>query len=456
MNDDQRMGDFFFHVGTYKIFQEGLRALIQKIDAIHESVAEFDLEKKPYEEERKRLRQMVEWGSKQLQGKSDFDEIFIQGISAGSLRRLKAAALIKAAEYEAKKRDLQANQNVAPTVIEAINVKIKEVIEKSKIGVLGKVEPAEIYSEVMTIEAAKTKPLGTDVVFISYETSEIDLAFFIDALLKARSEQIKPFIAKRDIAAGSEPFQVMLRDHLLKARSIISICTAQSKNSRWIWWESSAVWASGGKVFPIYAKITPEEFGEPLKTLFQGKKLFDSEDLESMLGALFAHHKIKPKFLKLTSQEVEKLKSLSTFTAEEKHYSCRIKSILKREEYGLKISALQFGVTNLSGAQFKNVDLELNLPANRLIRNFNYPHLSSRRIADEMTQLFFSYSNLSEVAKGHFRNNLFPKNELMVFGESGITNLEYKETGEELTVFWRLFIDGHLAGESKETIPPLS
>ncbi len=80
------------------------------------------------------------------------------------------------------------------------------------------------------------------LIFISYDTDEILLAYFISDLLTSRcADKIKVFIAKRDIPHGSNPSEVMLKENLLRARFLIPICSKKSKSSSWLWWETASV-----------------------------------------------------------------------------------------------------------------------------------------------------------------------------------------------------------------------
>jgi hypothetical protein len=126
----------------------------------------------------------------------------------------------------------------------------------------------------------KLFPLPIGSVFISYETSELCLADFLKKMLEKRLGPGVPiFIAKRDIKAGDDPTQKMIKENLLRANVIVSICTQFSKTSPWLWWETATGWARDQLVIPLFAGISPSEFNGPISVLLQGKQFFDQAEL---------------------------------------------------------------------------------------------------------------------------------------------------------------------------------
>jgi hypothetical protein len=123
-------------------------------------------------------------------------------------------------------------------------------------------------------------PLPLGCVFISYETREVRLAEFLKKLLEARlGSGVPVFVAKGDIRVGDDPTRKMIRENLLHANAIVSICTPFSKMSPWLYWETASVWARDQLVVPLFAAITPEEFKGPIQVLLQGRQLFDRSEL---------------------------------------------------------------------------------------------------------------------------------------------------------------------------------
>lgn len=123
-------------------------------------------------------------------------------------------------------------------------------------------------------------PLPIGCVFISYDTRELYLAEFMKALLeKHLGLGIPVFVAKRDIKVGDDPTKKMIKESLLRANAIVSICTPFSMTSPWLWWETATVWARDQLVVPLFAGILPEEFNGPIQVLLQGKQLFEQTEL---------------------------------------------------------------------------------------------------------------------------------------------------------------------------------
>jgi hypothetical protein len=134
---------------------------------------------------------------------------------------------------------------------------------------------------------SKEFPLIERYVFISYDTAEYDLATFIAEVVENHmGPGINVFVAKRDISAGENPLKVMLDEQLLQAEALLALCSSSSKNSPWLWWESSAVWAKGGLVIPLFVDISPNEFNGPITLVCQGRSLFDVEELNAALNTL--------------------------------------------------------------------------------------------------------------------------------------------------------------------------
>lgn len=124
-------------------------------------------------------------------------------------------------------------------------------------------------------------------VFISYDTRESKLAEWIKRVLRARlPERVKVFVANHDIAVGTDPIRVMLKEHLLRADALVALCSRRSHTSSWLWWESGAVWARGGLVVPLFVDIGAGDFKGPLTIVTQGRALTDPDQLHSAVEAV--------------------------------------------------------------------------------------------------------------------------------------------------------------------------
>lgn len=118
--DDTYVGNFTWGRNDYTLIQESLNRLLNEIMKWNIQALEYGAVRKPYEEEEVVLKEMIEYGVKELS--SSHKPIRIQGISVGSLSYIKAALLLSI-ESE-KKRLSQRIKNGWPNgVISAINEK---------------------------------------------------------------------------------------------------------------------------------------------------------------------------------------------------------------------------------------------------------------------------------------------------------------------------------------------
>lgn len=157
----------------------------------------------------------------------------------------------------------------------------------------------------------KEFPLIAKYVFISYDTAEYELATYMAKVLERRLVPgVSVFVAKRDITPGANPLEVMLKEQLLRAEALVALCSHRSKNSPWLWWESSAVWARGGLVVPLFIDVSPSEFNGPITLVCQGRSFFEVADINSALFALV--DKVCPDHQceELTANEIEELNKL--------------------------------------------------------------------------------------------------------------------------------------------------
>lgn len=164
------------------------------------------------------------------------------------------------------------------------------------------------------VDAIRKKfPLVAKYVFISYDTSEVNLATFMAKVVEERlAPGISVFVAKRDIAPGANPFKVMLEEQLLLAEALVALCSPKSKNSPWLWWEASAVWARGHLVIPLFIDISPGDFGGPIVQVCQGRNFFDPADVNLVLRTIIEKVCPDSQFHELTSVEISELNKLKS------------------------------------------------------------------------------------------------------------------------------------------------
>jgi hypothetical protein len=170
---------------------------------------------------------------------------------------------------------------------------------------------APAWERIVELESMlPPQPMIKDpLVFISYDTRDIELPHAIAAIIKRIfSDRIRTFIAKRDIKAGDDAFKTMLHDSLAKSAIVLAICTKRSLTSPWLWFESGAGFGSC-TLIPVWAGINPSEFKAPM-TIFQGKSVADKTELEELIIRISEVTKVPCADCSLTNNELENLKQL--------------------------------------------------------------------------------------------------------------------------------------------------
>jgi hypothetical protein len=177
-----------------------------------------------------------------------------------------------------------------------------------------KIEASDTLTADKLLEVVKHAfPIVVKIVFISYHTSEFQLATFIKEIIERRlAPGISVFVARCDISAGSNPLKVMLEEQLLRADALVALCSKQSKESPWLWWESSAVWARDGLVIPLFIDISPNDFNGPITLVCQGRSFFEVDDINSVLSALVAKVSPDKQVNGLNDEEIVELRGLSS------------------------------------------------------------------------------------------------------------------------------------------------
>jgi len=146
----------------------------------------------------------------------------------------------------------------------------------------------EAWLRLKEFERTQAKPISVNeseipLVFISYDTRDIELVHYIDSILKrVFQEGIRTFIAQRDIKAGEAAFQRMLQDSIAKSRLVLALCTKRSLTSPWLWFESGAGFGRGDFI-PMLSGVTPEEIKPPMN-IFQSKSLDNKLHIEQLLS----------------------------------------------------------------------------------------------------------------------------------------------------------------------------
>lgn len=121
-------------------------------------------------------------------------------------------------------------------------------------------------------------PLQRKVVFVSWSKPKgLAVANRLAQALRARVPAgTDVFVSDPGIAPGSDPFKVMLQDHLRVANAHVVVVTAEGYQSPWVTWEAATSWARRRSVIPIFVDVFPHDLaGHPLVALAQGAPLHD-------------------------------------------------------------------------------------------------------------------------------------------------------------------------------------
>lgn len=129
-------------------------------------------------------------------------------------------------------------------------------------------------------------PLQRQVVFVSWSKPKgLAVASTLAGILRARVPTgIDVFVSDPGIAPGSDPFKVMLQDHLRVADAHVVVVTAEGYQSPWVTWEAATSWARRRSVIPIFVDIFPHDLaGHPLVALAQGAALHDVANMNAAI-----------------------------------------------------------------------------------------------------------------------------------------------------------------------------
>jgi len=141
--DETTIDNAWWYKSTYTFYQKGLKRLRTLLD---EWKNKAETNSHPYEREVRDLTRMIEWGEGRLKEILNDGEIFISGISRGSLRYLKAAAQLQVLEKEQEIAFREA-QRFPSGVLEAMRRDLREMKRKED---MLKVEAADCLWEVIS------------------------------------------------------------------------------------------------------------------------------------------------------------------------------------------------------------------------------------------------------------------------------------------------------------------
>lgn len=162
LDNSKRIGDVRFPIRQYMIYHEGLKKLLSVVKLRKKEAVNLGLDDALFTEEESRISGMIEYVEKGLKQASS-SEVFISGISLGSLRFLKAGAFMEVLHLEREK-----SRNSSSRIKVVIQNKINGIKNDVNAGVFENIPPADCLADVEDIETGLTdSPFKYDVV-LSY------------------------------------------------------------------------------------------------------------------------------------------------------------------------------------------------------------------------------------------------------------------------------------------------
>ena len=176
--DGTTLSDIWFDKDTYVFYQAGLAQLRDLLQAWNEREPE-----PPYRQEVRDLTGMIEWAQHRLDQLRNTDDLFINGVSRGSLRYLKAAAILQVLEAEAALERQRAD--LPDGVIATRTRRVSEMKRLANVGLLAELDPADVLWEVAPSPRVRTPAIRTEGSSPVYEW---------DIFLSHATEDKEPFV----------------------------------------------------------------------------------------------------------------------------------------------------------------------------------------------------------------------------------------------------------------------
>jgi TIR domain-containing protein len=197
--DNRTVGDIWFHKSTFEFLQAGLIRLRDQLEEWNAREVE-----PPYPAEVRDLTRMIDWSAQRLARLTDqYDDLYVNGISVGSLRYFKAGAILQVLEAE---EELQQTIAALPSgVIAARRRNIAQMKERAEVGIFADLDPADCLWEV-----APTAPVRTPAIHPEGRNPRWDV-FICHA-----SEDKEPFVRTLADWLVSEEVSVWYDDFVLR------------------------------------------------------------------------------------------------------------------------------------------------------------------------------------------------------------------------------------------------
>lgn len=284
--DGTKIGDLRLDRVDYEVYQESLRSLRDEIRAWNEKALSYGAESAPYGEEVADLNQMIEWADRRL-AHSDATAIWVDGVSVGSLRYIKAALLLNIRRRE-KDRDQRAQEEVPDAVLRSIDAGINPIRRLAQDIDL---PPAEVLWQVM--------PREDDETHTVQQTMEWDV--FISHASEDKEEFVRPLVnalQARGLSVWFDEFTLKVGDSL--RRSIdqglahsefgIVVISRNFLQKEWPQRELDGLVAreiEGVKVIlPVWHNITTDEVREYSPTLADRVATISGAGMEKVVADL--------------------------------------------------------------------------------------------------------------------------------------------------------------------------
>lgn len=187
--DDTEVGNFRLSRHKYRTLHEGLRLLRSELETWNARAVDNGARAWPYAQEVKDLSGMIGWGDDQLSSKTR--DIEVRGISVGSLRYLKAGALLAMRTREQDQRE-KGRQGWPDGVLQSFDAELSEL---RKLADSITHEPSDVLWQVVPRERGESPGMKADTpqwdVFVSHASEDKeDFARALAEKLRARGLKV--------------------------------------------------------------------------------------------------------------------------------------------------------------------------------------------------------------------------------------------------------------------------
>ena len=164
VDDRATAGSVWFYSETYRFLHEGLKLIDKQLDAV---VPEFtqirqefgigDTGSSEFEIQASRIKRMIKWGDHHAS--EDAPSITINGVSWGTLRLLKAGGIAMVRKLEERRDALLKTHRIVPeTLLKSIDEMIEKGRNKTEIGMLNGLKPADVLFELGKVQEHYLQP----------------------------------------------------------------------------------------------------------------------------------------------------------------------------------------------------------------------------------------------------------------------------------------------------------